>query len=392
MNLETPFWKSRTAFWAASAIIALSIFFANTDFAWQPHQSLPMALFLAALAPLVLLANAAVAMLLGRLFRVPVEWKFLLRLEVWLTLIATPIYFLNVVCERIFALQQTERAFSTFASGALITLWALHIVRRYQVRASPQLLGVYCAIYALIAASFVIAEQRAPATQVLGAQPWKWQTHGRVNLAYTDEIRDEEFAREDARRAAEMLRRVEKSLGAGVSTRRVNVFLFPNEQSLIEFAQDDLTGVAGEAGVLIVGYEWEWMRGTLVHELSHFVVASEFGPDVRSLPNEGTSVWLEGKLAPGEEALVPRRHEEIVTSTLAENQTFHDEDQERVSVSYEQAGWLAKTTIQKHGLAKWRQFLRVCQINVLNELFEDSSDASSHVAAQYQQIFGEPMP
>ena len=391
MNFETAFWKSRAAFWAASAVLALSIFFVNYDFAWRPHQSLPQVLFFAALAPLELLASAGIAMLLGRLFRVPVEWKFLVRLEVWLVLLATPIYFLNVVCERNFALQQSERAFATFASGALITLWILQIVRRYKTRANSPVLRIYCALYALITAGFVVAEQRAPSAQVMGAQPWKWQTHGRVNLAYTEEIRDAEFAREDARNTAEMLRRVEKALGTKVSARRVNVFLFPDDASLSEFAEADLSGVAGEAGVLLVGYEWEEMRATLVHELSHFVVASEFGPDVRSLPDEGTAVWLEQKLAPGEEALVPRRHD-IVTSTLAENQAFFDEDETRAIENYEQAGWLAKTTIQKHGLAKWRQFLRVCHSNLLENYFENPETASSHVAAQYQQVFGAPMP
>ncbi len=392
MNLETAFWKSRAAFGAASAVLALSVFFTNYDFAWRPHQSLLQVLFYAALAPLGLPLSAAVALLLGRLFRLPVEWKFLLRLQVWMVLLATPVYFLNVAGERSFALQPSTRAFATFACGALLMLWSLQIVGRYKTRAHPSLLGLYCAIYVLFAASFVIADQRAPSAQIMGAQPWKWQTHGRVNLAYTDEIRDDEFARRDARNVAEMLRRVEKSLGAGVSTRAVNVFLFPTAESLNEFAEDDLAGVAGEAGVLVVGYEWEWMRGTLAHELSHFVVATEFGPNVRLLPDEGTSVWIEGKLAPGEEALVPHRHQELETRALAGNQAFFDEDEERVTANYEHAGWLAQATIQKHGLAKWRQFLGACQSNLLENYFENPDDASRHVAAQYQQIFGEPMP
>lgn len=385
------------AFWLASALIALSIFFSSYDFAWRPHQTLPGAFLYAALAPLVLLAGAAIEWGLGRLFRVPVEWDFLLRLQVWLVLLATPIYITNFVGERVFALQPTERAFATFAGGILVALWVFQIVRHYKARANPQVLWMYCAISSLLTAVTTISAQRGPSYQVVGAQPWQWQTHGRVNLAYTEETRDAEFARQDARNVAEMLRRVEKELGIGVSTRSLNVFLFPSEESLREFTDDDLAGVAGEAGVLIVGYEWEWMRGTLVHELSHFVVASEFGPDVRALADEGTSVWLEAKLTPSqefevEESLVPRRHADVVTSELAKNQTFHDEDQARLSAHYEQAGWLAKTTIQKHGLAKWRQFLRVCQSSFASHFLENPRDAGALVAAQYQQVFGEPMP
>lgn len=391
-DLETPFWKGRLAFWLASAVLALSIFFANFDFAWRPHQSLPSALLMMALAPLALLSNAAVGMLLGRLFRVPVEWGFLVRLNVWLVLIATPSYFLNNICERVFVLQQPARGFATFVGGALAMLWIFQIVRRYRARANPQILGVYCGVYALIAASFVVAEQRAPAFQVMGAQPWKWQTEGRVNLAYTDDVRDTEFARQDARNAAEMLRRVEKSLGVSSSARRVNVFLFPDEKSLNEFTNDEVVGVAGEVGVLVVGYEWEWMRNTLTHELTHFVIAREFGGGVRSLADEGTAVWLAHKLAPDEDSLAPQQRSEIESVQLAANDVFYDEDGERVAVSYQHAGWLTQTTIQKHGLAKWRQFLRVCQSSYASNLFENSDDSSALVAAQYKQVFGEPMP
>lgn len=89
---------------------------------------------------------------------------------------------------------------------------------------------------------------------------------------------------------------------------------------------------------------------------------------------------------------MPRRHDDIVTAALAESQTFHNQDPNSVLENYEHAGWLAKTTIQKHGLAKWREFLRICQINFLNNSFETAGSARADVTEQYQQVFGEPMP
>ena len=395
MNLETPLWKSRALFWVASAVLALSLFFSLYDFGWRPHQSLTGALFYAALTPFFLLIGTAVQWAIGRLFRVPVEWNFLLRVQVWLTLLTTPLYAFNLVSERVFAWQENGRALATWMAGVWIVLWIIQVVRRYQSkpRVSTPQLRAFCASIALLSAVSAIATQRGPQLQVMGVQPWQWQTHGRVRLAYTEQVSSAETAREDARRADEMLRRVERALGAPSSARQVNVFLFPDQTSLREFAQDDwLVGVAGEGGVLIVDDEWEWMRGTLVHELGHFVIAREFGPDVRALADEGTAVWLEQKLAASDEALAPNRHLDVDTANLAYNDHFYDEDDEQISLNYEQAGWLAKSTIAKHGLPKWRRFLQNSQSGYFANLFELPSDASEQVKEQYQQIFGEPLP
>ncbi len=393
MNLETPFWKSRATFWAASVVLALSIFFSVYDFGWRPHQSLQSTLFFAALAPLILLAGTATCWLVGRLFRVPVEWGFLLRIEVWLALIATPFYLLSVICERVFAWQQNGRSFAIWMGGIWIALWCIQIVRRYGERANRVSIAMFCAVIALLSASSTIGAQRGPSLQVAGAQPWRWQSSGRVRLAYTDEYNSPPFARRDARNADEMLRRIEKELGVARSQTPVNVYLFPSLESLREFAEDDsLDGVAGLSGVLVADDEWEWMRGPLTHELCHFVIAREFGPDVRALADEGTAVWIEEKLAPVEEALKPQRQKNFRSSEVARNEDFYDYDGEQISANYQQAGWLAQATIKKHGLAKWREFLGACQSGLLTNLSESSEDASEQVTAQYRQIFGEPMP
>lgn len=393
MNLEAPFWKSRLAFGLASVALALSIFFSSYDFAWRPHQSLPTALFFAALAPLFLLLVTAADWGLGRLFRIPVEWDFLLRLQVWLTLLSVPLFFVSEIWERHPLLQPHGRSLILFASGILISLWVWQIVRRYHARVSRPTLWAFCAFMSLITAVSTIKNQSGPKTQVMGAQHWKWEKHGRIHLAYTEAMRDAATATQDARRVAALLGRVEKTLGAPSSSQTLNVFLFPDASALQEIADSEwMIGAAGEAGILVTDGEWEWIRGTVVHELSHWVVAREFGPDTRPLTDEGTAVWLENKLAPSDETITPERDSSLKTATLALNETFYNEDYERNAANYGHAGWLAQTTIQKHGLEKWRQFLDTAKSNVWQNLTENPENAGREVAAQYQQIFGEKMP